>query len=74
MIDRLAILVVYVVRDADDETLLALHLDRIARHTTVPYRIHAALPRVTDSARGALGGARGGDRLAHGPVARSRQP
>ncbi len=51
MIERLSILVVYVVRDADDEALLALHLDRIARHTTVPYRIHAALPRVTDAAR-----------------------
>ncbi len=51
MIDRLAILVVYVVRDTDDETLLALHLDRIACHTTVPYRIHAAAPRVTGLAR-----------------------
>lgn len=54
MIDDLAILVVYVVRSHDDETLLDLHLDRIARHTTVPYRIHAAAPRITARAASVL--------------------
>ena len=54
MIERLAILVVYVVRSDDDERLLRLHLDRIARHTSVPYRIHAATPRVTPAAEALL--------------------
>jgi hypothetical protein len=52
--DRLAILVVHVVRSPDEEALLRLHLDRIERHTTVPYRIYAATPRVTDTARALL--------------------
>lgn len=51
---RLAILVVYVVRDDDDLPLLDLHLDRIARHTSVPYTIHGAAPRVTPAARARL--------------------
>lgn len=51
---RLAILVVYVVRDDEDLPLLELHLDRIARHTTVPYTIYGAAPRVTPAARARL--------------------
>jgi hypothetical protein len=47
-VDEIALMVVYVVRSPDDEMLLRLHLDRIARHTAVPYRIHAATPRITE--------------------------
>ena len=48
---RLAILVVYVVRGDEDEALLQLHLDRIARHTKTGYRLYAATPRVTERGR-----------------------
>lgn len=51
---RLAILVVYVVRDEDDLPLLDLHLARIARHTTVPYTILGVAHRATDTARARL--------------------
>ncbi|MGZ4675012.1 MAG: hypothetical protein ACXVJ7_03120 [Acidimicrobiia bacterium] len=54
MIRELRLLVVYVVRDDDDEFLLDLHLDRVARHTTVPYRILAATPHVTARAAAVL--------------------
>lgn len=47
---RLALLVVYVLPDDDTEWLLQLHLDQIARTTTVPYRIYAAAPRVSPAA------------------------
>ena len=55
VIDRLAILVVYVVRDGGDERLLDLHLERVARHTATPYTLYAATPRVSARARQTLG-------------------
>ncbi len=42
---QLAIAVVYVVHDGDG-SLLDLHLGQIERHTTVPYRIYAAVNRL----------------------------
>jgi hypothetical protein len=56
-VDHLALLVVYVIRDDDGERLLQIHLDRIRRHTTVPYRIYAATPRVTPAAAATLAAA-----------------
>ena len=45
--EKLAILVVYLVRDEDDLHLLRLHLARVRRHTLVPYTIYAAAHRAT---------------------------
>ncbi len=56
-VTELAILVVYVVRDDTDLPLLELHLDRVARHTAVPYTIHAVAERVTPRAREILAAA-----------------
>jgi hypothetical protein len=56
-VGHLALLVVYVIRDDDGERLLRIHLDRIRRHTTVPYRIYAATPRVTPGAAATLAAA-----------------
>jgi hypothetical protein len=53
-VTRLAILVVYVVRDDEDLPLLDLHLERIARHTSVPYTVLGVAHRVTDAARARL--------------------
>lgn len=49
-IGRLAILVVYYLRD-EDLPLLPIHLGRIARHTAVPYTIFASARRCPESAR-----------------------
>ncbi len=50
-VSHLGILVVYHLKDDDDLPLLELHLDRIARHTLVPYTLFAVVNRVTDRAR-----------------------
>lgn len=50
-IEHLAILVVYYLRSDDDIPLLELHLDRIERHTRVPYTIFAATNRLSAAAR-----------------------
>ena len=51
--DRLAILVVYLVRD-DELALLRLHLDRIERHTSIPYTLYACTNRTTPEATAAI--------------------
>ena len=48
---ELAIVVVYFLKDDDDLPFLQIHFDRIARHTRVPYTVHAAANRVTPAAR-----------------------
>lgn len=48
---HLAILVVYFLKDDADIPLLRLHLDRIARHTHVPYTLYAVANRVSPRAR-----------------------
>lgn len=50
----LAVLTVPFIRDADDERLLALHLDRITRHTDVPFTIHVDARNTTPAARARL--------------------
>jgi hypothetical protein len=50
-IEAVAILTVYVVRDDADAALLELQLDRIARHTSVPFTIHAVARRVPEPIR-----------------------
>jgi hypothetical protein len=50
-VDHLGILVVYFLKDDHDLPLLELHLDRIERHTHVPYTLYAVANRVTDRAR-----------------------
>lgn len=52
--DRLAILVVYLVRDDAELPLLALHLDRIRRHTSIPYTLYACINRATPAADAAV--------------------
>ncbi len=47
----IAILVVYFLRTDDDLPILALHLDRIAAHTHVPFTVYGAANRVTPAAR-----------------------
>lgn len=47
---KLGILVVYLVSE-DREKLLGIHLDRIARHTGVPYTIHASATRLPPACR-----------------------
>jgi hypothetical protein len=53
-IRRLAILVVYLVRNDDELALLALHLDRIRRHTSIPYTLYASTNRATPAADAAV--------------------
>jgi hypothetical protein len=53
-VGRLAIAVVYHLTTDDDLPLLELHLDQIARNTSVPYTIHAATNRASDAAREVL--------------------
>lgn len=48
---HLGILVVYFLKDDGDLPLLRLHLDRIARHTHVPYTLYAVANRVSPKAR-----------------------
>lgn len=47
----LAILVVYYLASDDDLPILDLHLDRIERHTHVPFRVYGAAHRVTPAVR-----------------------
>src|SRR4051794_21618237 len=47
---QLGILVVYALARDDDIGLLQIHLDRIARHTSVPYTLFAVAPRLSDAA------------------------
>lgn len=56
-VTHLAILVVYVVRDDSDLALVRLHLDRIARHTHVPYTLYATTQRADPAARAVIAGA-----------------
>jgi hypothetical protein len=49
--DRVGILVVYYLRDDDDLPVLALHLERVARHTRPPFTVYGAANRVTPAAR-----------------------
>lgn len=51
---RLGVLVVYYLRSDDDLPLLRLHLDRIRRHTAVPYTIYAVANRVSPEVRALL--------------------
>lgn len=51
---RLAVLTVPFIRDPDDERLLALHLDRITRHTDVALTIHVDARNTTPGARAQL--------------------
>lgn len=53
MSDRLAILVVYYLRDDDDLPLLRLHLDRVGR-TTAPATVYGTANRATPAARALL--------------------
>ena len=53
-IAHLAILVVYYLKDDDDLPLLELHLERVARHTTVPATGYASANRATPAARALL--------------------
>jgi hypothetical protein len=50
-VGRLAILVVYHVTDDADLPLVALHLERVARHTSTPYAHYAVTARATPAAR-----------------------
>jgi hypothetical protein len=50
-VGALGIVVVYFLKDDEDLPLLRVHFDRIARHTTVPYRVYAAAHRVPPEAR-----------------------
>ncbi len=50
----LAILVVYYLSSDDDLPILDLHLDRIERHTRVPFRVYGAANRVTPAVRARL--------------------
>jgi hypothetical protein len=54
-VSRLAILVVYFLKDDGDLPLLALHLDRIEMHTKVPYTLYAVANRVSKSALAMIG-------------------
>ncbi len=50
-VDRLGIVVVYALKHDDDVRLLELHLERVARHTHVPYTLFATMPRLSETAR-----------------------
>jgi hypothetical protein len=53
-VDHLGILMVAYLKDDDDLPLLALHLDRVARHRQVPTTSFVAAPRVSPAARALL--------------------
>ena len=48
---RVGILVVYFLRSDDDLPILALHLDRVERHTRRPFTVYGVANRVTPAAR-----------------------
>ena len=48
---RVGVLVVYFLRSDDDLPILALHLDRIERHTQGPFTVYGVANRVTPEAR-----------------------
>ena len=50
-VGHLALLVVYYLKDDDDMDLLALHCERIRRHTHVPYTIYATANRCSPEAK-----------------------
>jgi hypothetical protein len=50
-VTRLAILVVFYLKDDEDLPLLQLHLERVERHTKVPYTLYAVANRVSPRAR-----------------------
>ena len=52
--ETLAILVVYYLSSDDDLPILDLHLDRIERHTHVPFRVYGAANRATPAVRARL--------------------
>jgi hypothetical protein len=56
-IAHLAILVVYHLASDADIPLLRLHLDRIARHTSVPYTLYAVTNRLPEGAAALVGAA-----------------
>jgi len=51
---HLGILLVVYLKDDDDLPLLALHLERVAKHTHVPFTVFAAATRASDAARARL--------------------
>src|SRR5512143_2978557 len=51
---RLAIAVVYLVADSDDDKLLEVHLDQIEKNTPEPYVLYAAANRLPENLRHAL--------------------
>jgi hypothetical protein len=53
-VDHLGILMVAYLKDDDDLPLLALHLDRVARHRQAPTTAFVAAPRVSPAARALL--------------------
>ncbi len=54
LVEHLAIVVVYFLKDDADLPFLQIHFDRIARHTNVPYTVYAAANRVTPAARAVI--------------------
>jgi hypothetical protein len=53
-VEHLAILVVYYLKDDEDLPLLRMHLERIARHTKVPYTLYAVVNRLSAAGRALL--------------------
>lgn len=66
-VTHLGILVVYFLKDDDDLPLLELHLDRVERHTHVPYTLYAVANRVSARAR-AMIAARPNVRICEAPL------
>jgi hypothetical protein len=53
-VDHLGILLVCYLKDDDDLPLLALHLERVAKHTQVPTTVFTAANRASEAARALL--------------------